>query len=117
MLVCISPAKTLDESKEDNFESWSQPEFLEYSDKLISKLRRLSTQYEAQLIPFSAVRQSIHSWIGHAQHANTYNLRQKLLSEITFKRDSTRGASRRLVEQQPGQRSLRLPQQKSSEQP
>ncbi len=64
------------------------------------KLKQLSDKFRNNDISFATVNQSIQSWIGHASHANTYNLRKQLFANVVFKRETTEGASGRLVEQQ-----------------
>ena len=53
MIICISPAKTLDESMESRTLSYSQPEYLPYSEKLIRKLTRLSLKRIRSLMGLS----------------------------------------------------------------
>ena len=66
------------------------------------RLRRLAGLYARGKVELADVRNSIHSWIGHAGFADTWGLRRSLFSELTFKRDGAKngaGASRRFVEQ------------------
>ena len=68
--------------------------------KVIRKLRRDSLRRLKRKIKFfkrefadkrmdcgGKIRQSLVSWIGHAKHGNTYNLRRKLFGKIIFRRD------------------------------
>ncbi|MBI4651198.1 group II intron reverse transcriptase domain-containing protein [Candidatus Desantisbacteria bacterium] len=71
------------------------------------KLKKLSHQYKHGSISLDKIHQSIQSWIGHASHADTYNLRSKLLGSVAFQRGATRGASRGFMEQQSGERPMR----------
>jgi retron-type reverse transcriptase len=70
--------------------------------KMRRRLKELNRQYGDGSITFEKIHQSIQSWIGHASHADTYHLRSRLLGSMVFQRGETRGASRRLMEQQPG---------------
>ncbi|MFA4889763.1 MAG: reverse transcriptase domain-containing protein [Candidatus Omnitrophota bacterium] len=42
------------------------------------KLRKFARLYSAGVINLSKIRQSLVSWLGHARHADTYNLRRRL---------------------------------------
>ena len=44
--------------------------------------------YRQGLVSLTRVQQGITSWIAHAQHAQTWGLRQKLLGELTFTRET-----------------------------
>lgn len=51
-------------------------------------LKRLADYYRQGLVSLTRVQQGITSWIAHAQHAQTWGLRQKLLGELTFTRET-----------------------------
>jgi retron-type reverse transcriptase len=46
------------------------------------KLKKFQRLYQDGTVSLEKIRQSIASWLGHAAHANTYNLRKKLFSEF-----------------------------------
>lgn len=54
MLILISPAKTLDFENEAHTRYFSQPEYLEYSEKLIEKLKKMSPEELSDLMNLSA---------------------------------------------------------------
>lgn len=54
--------------------------------RMRSKLRRLSEQYRQGRIDMARVQASVQSWLGHAAHADTFNLRSRLLGEAVFTR-------------------------------
>jgi len=80
------------------------------------KLRKLSCRYREGHIPLENVQQRIQSWISHASHADTYQLRCRVLGSVVFQRGETKNDSRRFLEQQSEQRALCKPQQEQSEQ-
>jgi hypothetical protein len=47
-------------------------------------MQRLQRLYAAGAVPAKKLTQRIASWIGHAQHADTYRLRERLLGEFVF---------------------------------
>ncbi|MAD77020.1 MAG: RNA-dependent DNA polymerase, partial [Rheinheimera sp.] len=49
------------------------------------KLKIFHIKYELGQVNLPEINQSVQSWIGHASHANSYNLRKKLLNQ-SFKR-------------------------------
>lgn len=51
-------------------------------------LRRFARDYAAGRISPDRVRATLHSWLGHAQHANSYNFRHRLLDEFILRRDT-----------------------------
>ena len=53
------------------------------------KLRRFERQYAAGEISRERIEASIQSWIGHARHADTYNLRRRMFAE--FKLEGSHG--------------------------
>jgi RNA-directed DNA polymerase len=74
--------------------------------KMKRRVKKLMRQYRENIITFEKINQSIQSWIGHASHADTYRLRKRLLASVVFQRGQARGAPRRLLEQQSGQRTV-----------
>jgi hypothetical protein len=76
----------------------------------------MSLQYRSGEISLDKINQSIRSWIGHAEHADTWHLRKRLFSEAVFQRGDAKSAARGFLEQQQEQRALRKPQQKQPEQ-
>lgn len=52
------------------------------------KLRRMAKTYRVGRLDWVKVRASVHSWIGHAKHADTEGLRGAIFSQAVF----TRGA-------------------------
>ena len=66
------------------------------------RLKAMQADYAEGNIDLAKVRQRIHSWLGHAGHADTFRLRERLLSGAVF----TRGA-------EPKTRSGRLLEQRS----
>lgn len=48
------------------------------------RLRKMQQLYRAGLIGLKDIYQRIMSWIGHAIHADSYRIRQKLLGEVGF---------------------------------
>ena len=55
-------------------------------------LKRLADYYRQGLVSLTRVQQGITSWIAHAQHAQTWGLRQKLLGELPVIREARHGA-------------------------
>ncbi len=70
------------------------------------KLKKMILQYHKGDIPLDKIQQSIQSWVGHAVHADTYQLRCRILGSAVIQRDGTRGAAGRFVEQQSRQRPV-----------
>jgi retron-type reverse transcriptase len=54
------------------------------------RLRALARAYAAGLLGLSDIRPSVQSWIGHAQHADTWRLRAHILSRTVFCRGTGR---------------------------
>ncbi len=50
------------------------------------KLKACQRKYTAEEISPGHIGASIASWVGHAKHANTYNLRNKMFAQFTFRR-------------------------------
>lgn len=48
------------------------------------KLRRFEWQYAAGEISCERIEASIQSWLGHARHADTYNLRRRMFADFTL---------------------------------
>jgi len=78
------------------------------------RLKRLQGKYQRREIELDAVRASVHSWIGHVQHADSWRLRESLFASAEFHRGGalreSRGA-RRVVEQQQRQSACVQPEQ------
>lgn len=51
------------------------------------KLKRLAQLYNAGEISFDELNASVQSWLGHAEHADTYRLRRSIFSQTIFSRD------------------------------
>lgn len=81
------------------------------------RLKKMARQYQNGEIPLEKVSQRIQSWIGHARHADTWRLRERLFSEVAFQRGEAKSDSWGGVEQQSEQRALCRPQQQPPEQP
>ena len=50
------------------------------------RLHRMAEDFRAGQIDEERVRASVQSWVAHASHGNTYDLRRRLLAEVTFTR-------------------------------
>jgi len=50
------------------------------------KLKRFERQYSEGQATRTQIYASIQSWIGHAKHADAYNLRQRMFSDFTLRR-------------------------------
>lgn len=50
------------------------------------RLRRLQTDFAGGYISAANIRQRLASWIGHAQHADSFHLRERLFGATTFVR-------------------------------
>ena len=64
------------------------------------RLKKMTVQYRDREISFEKVNQRIQSWIGHAGHADTWKLRERLFSDAVFQRGKAKSDSRGFVEQQ-----------------
>lgn len=53
-------------------------------------LKYLRKRYAAGKVELSKIRESVVSWIAHASHAETFGLRNKLLSSVSFSRSEGR---------------------------
>lgn len=52
------------------------------------KLKELSILYSIDKIEFDRIRCIIASWVGHAKHANSYNIRKRVLCSVVFQRNN-----------------------------
>lgn len=52
------------------------------------RMKRFQCDYRAGGMELSRIHQSIQSWIGHAAHSNTMQLRKQLFSEFVFQRET-----------------------------
>jgi len=50
------------------------------------RLKKLQKQYSEGKVDLDKVRSSVHSWIGHAKHGDTYGLRKSIFGNISFQR-------------------------------
>jgi retron-type reverse transcriptase len=82
------------------------------------RVRWMQRAYAAGAITWPAIRLRLDSWIGHARQANSTRLLRRMGREWTFSRlpvgsgaQRPACAARRVLEQQPGELSFRLPQQ------
>jgi hypothetical protein len=48
------------------------------------RLRRMAEDYREGRIDAEQMRASIQSWVAHASHGDTYHLRRRIFSEVTF---------------------------------
>lgn len=53
-------------------------------NRMRRKMKRMASQYHRGLITWDDIDPVIMSWIGHARHADTYNLRRKVLGGVAF---------------------------------
>lgn len=53
--------------------------------KMKRKIHRFNEAYSKGEIDFEKVRQSTASWIGHAKHGNTYNLRKNIMGKLKLR--------------------------------
>lgn len=58
--------------------------------RLRRRLRKMQRQFAEGEISTAEIRQRLLSWIGHAQHADTYRLRGRVFSETKFVRRTPR---------------------------
>ncbi|MCP4267796.1 MAG: RNA-directed DNA polymerase [Candidatus Brocadiaceae bacterium] len=52
------------------------------------KLKEMAIDYGNGQIDANKITRSIHSWIGHVKHANSYGLRKELISHAVFRRQT-----------------------------
>jgi hypothetical protein len=57
--------------------------------RITRTMKKFQTQYAAGKVTLHRVRQSLISWLGHAQHAEAHGLKMKLLNSFVFKRRSS----------------------------
>ena len=67
--------------------------------KFLKRMKALQRRYGRGDVGGAELRASIHAWIGHASHADTYRLRESLLGQVAFSRAQAQGFARRRVEQ------------------
>lgn len=53
-------------------------------NRMKRKMRRMATLYNLGRMSWDEIDPVIMSWIGHAKHADTYNLRDKVLGGVSF---------------------------------
>ncbi len=82
------------------------------------RIKELQSDYARGRISLGDVNQSITSWISHADHADTFRLRYRIISGVIFQRGRVEGtgASWRGLEQQSGERALFSSQQEQPRQ-
>ncbi|TXH67412.1 MAG: RNA-directed DNA polymerase [Thiothrix sp.] len=51
------------------------------------KLQGFAEAYKHSTLLWQDFNPSVQSWLGHAQHANTYGLRDRIFSEVSFQRE------------------------------
>lgn len=54
------------------------------------KIRAYNRKYAAGEITAGEINASVQSWLGHAKHANTYRIRQKLMGALVLKGDDSK---------------------------
>ncbi len=54
--------------------------------RIRNKIKKYNKMYSNGEIDFEKVNRSVQSWLGHIKHANTYNIRKKILASIVLKR-------------------------------
>lgn len=64
------------------------------------RMKKMATEYENGNISLDKIGQRIQSWIGHAAHADTWKIRERILGGAAFIRGAAQNAPGRLVEQQ-----------------
>lgn len=55
--------------------------------KMNKKIKNFNKLYSENKISYEEIRQSTVSWIGHAKHGNTYNLRKSMMKKLKLKRE------------------------------
>lgn len=48
------------------------------------KMKYFANEYQKGIIELEQIRACVHSWIGHATHGDTYNLRKRILNKHIF---------------------------------
>ncbi len=73
--------------------------YLTETEKVIRKIRRSSkkrmkrkikkfkVKYENREMDYEDIKRSVNSWLGHAKHGNTYNLRKSIYKKMIFRRN------------------------------
>ena len=56
--------------------------------RITRKIKKFTEQYAAGEIDFDDINPCIQSWLGHIQHADTYGIRRKILSELVLQRNT-----------------------------
>jgi len=56
--------------------------------RMRQRLRQFEWGYAAGEIAFDTINASIQGWLGHASHANCYNLTRHLFEDFTLRRES-----------------------------
>ena len=56
--------------------------------KMKRKLKYFQRGYREGLLSLGDIRLSVASWVGHAKHGNTYNLRKKILDRYYYTKES-----------------------------
>ena len=56
------------------------------------RMIKLQKQYGKGTLDLRQIRQSICAWLGHSRHANTMKLRELLLEDIVFQRQTGDGS-------------------------
>lgn len=54
--------------------------------KMNRKIKKFNKLYEENKITFEEIRQSTASWIGHAKHGDTYNLRKSMMKKLKLRK-------------------------------
>jgi len=69
--------------------------------RFIKKLKRFQRMFYERRVEWEKINASVQSWIGHASHAKTYRLREKIFQSILFSKGTAlkRGSSGRFLEQ------------------
>jgi len=50
------------------------------------RLKSLADEYRQGTVDLQKIQSSVMSWIGHAKHADSYNLRKKIFGKVSFQR-------------------------------
>lgn len=54
--------------------------------KMNRKIKKFNKLYQEDKISYEQIRQSTASWLGHAKHGNTYNLRKSMMKKLRLKK-------------------------------
>ena len=57
------------------------------------RMQLFAQSYAQGLITLDDIKPSVHSWIGHAMHADTKGLRKRIISHTVFRRGTGREAT------------------------